>query len=345
MNGGTTILQDEMKNTGLLLQPLTIKNITLHNRLVMSPMECRKTDERGLVSPEMLDYYDARTKGGVFGLVITEHHFVSPEGRASAKQLAVTSDDVIDSNRQLVDLVHENGSKIFMQLGHAGMVAKPLDGEGIPLGPTGGDIPSPLGGTLHVTQASVDDIHRITNAFTEGAVRAKEAGFDGVDIHAAHGYLLSEFFSPITNHRQDKYGGSLENRLRFDLEVLRAIRSAVGDDFIISIRFGVDYNEFGNTLDVVEHTSKLLVEAGADVLNVSMGMGGGDRMKLTDEDVFSDAAAIAKKSVDVPVITVGNIHTAAGAESLLKDGKADLTAIGRPVFRDAEFARNLIANA
>ena len=328
----------------LLKQPLRIKNLDIHNRLVMAPMECRKTDELGDVSHGMLDYYDQRSRGGDFGLIITEHHFVSPEGRASLQQLSIVDDSKIESNRRLAELVHKNGSAIFMQLGHAGMMAKPLSGEGKALGASGGSVPSPMGGQISVTEMKQEDIDRVTECFAKAAVRAKDAGFDGVEIHAAHGYLLSQFYSPITNHRTDAYtGATLEGRIRFHQEVLQAVRKAVGAEFPISFRFGAyDYREDGSSMDEIDTASKNFVEAGADILSISCGMGGADRMTQPREGAFSDLAEIARKATGVPVITVGNIHTRSGAESLLQTGKADMVAIGRPIFRDADFARKMM---
>ncbi len=326
-------------------QPIRVRNLSIHNRLVMAPMECRKTDERGEVSPEMLEYYDQRTRGGDFGLVITEHHFVSPEGRASSKQLSIVDDSKIAGNRALADLVHRNGSAIFMQLGHAGMMAQPLPGEGEVLGACGGSFSLPRFGTVSPREMGVEDIRRVRDCFAAGAVRAKEAGFDGVEVHAAHGYLLSQFYSPITNHRKDQYtGDTLEGRLRFHLEVLGAIRQAVGEEFPVSIRFGAyDYREGGSSLEEIGPAAVKLVEAGADVLSISCGLGGGDRIMGGEEGTFSKLSEIAGQAVSVPVITVGNIHTRAGAEALLQAGKADMTAIGRPIFQDPDFARRLMA--
>ena len=334
-------------NISILDQPIQVKNLTIHNRLVMAPMECRKTDERGEVSKEMLDYYDQRTQGGDFGLVMTEHHFVSSEGRASAKQLSIVDDSKIASDHDLVELVHRNGSAIFMQLGHAGMIAKPLAGEGTVIGPCGGTFQMPMMGELTVSEMTVEDIRRVTECFAKAAVRAKEAGFDGVEIHAAHGYLLSQFYSPLTNHRKDEYTGeSLDGRLRFHTEVLTAIRKAVGDDFPVSIRFGAyDYREGGSSLEEIPEAAKMLVAAGADILDISMGMGGGHMLGQPEEGVFSPLAEIVKKAVNVPVITVGNIHTRQGAENLLQNEKADMTAIGRPIFKDPDFARNMMRKA
>ena len=337
-------MSNETNTMELLKQPLKIKNLTIHNRLVMAPMECRRTDERGEVSEDMLEYYDQRTKGGVFGLVITEHHFVSSEGRASAKQLSIVDDSKIESNRTLVDLVHGNGSAIFMQLGHAGMMAQPLEGEGKALGASTGEIPSMKGGMLPVTGMTVEDITRVTECFAKAAVRAKEAGFDGIDVHAAYGYLLSQFYSPITNHRDDEYtGNTLEGRLRFHTEVIRAIRKAVGDDFIISIRFGAyDYREGGSSMDEIQMASKMLVEAGADILNISCGLGGAQLIMQPQEGTFTELAEIAKKATGIPVITVGNIHTKEGAEAQLQDGKADMVAIGRAIYKNSDFVRTML---
>lgn len=328
----------------MLKQPLRIHNLEIRNRLVMAPMECRKTDEFGEVSQEMLDYYDQRTRGGDFGLIITEHHFVSPDGRASSRQLSIVDDSKIESNRRLAKLVRNNGSAVFMQLGHAGMMAQPLSGDGNALSASDISIPSPLGGEISAEEMSIEDIGRVTECFAKAAVRAKKAGFDGVEIHAAHGYLLSQFYSPIINCRKDAYTcETLDGRLRFHLEVLQAIRKEVGAEFPISLRFGAyDYREGGSSMYEIAAASQKLAEAGADILSISCGMGGADLLAQPIEGTFSDLAEIAKKATGVPTITVGNIHTRGGAEGLLKAGKADMVAIGRPVFKNADFARKMM---
>lgn len=205
-------------------------------------------------------------------------------------------------------------------------------------------MPSPVGGQISATEMTSEDINRVTECFAKAAVRAQQVGFDGVEIHAAHGYLLSQFYSPITNRRKDAYTGeTVEGRIRFHQEVLRAVRKAAGAEFPISFRFGAyDYREGGSSMDEIDTASKILVEAGADILSISCGMGGTDRMAQPMEGSFSELAEIARKATNVPVITVGNIHTRSGAESLLQAGKADMVAIGRPIFKDADFVRKMM---
>jgi len=330
--------------TEIIRQPLRVKNLEIHNRLVMAPMECRKTDERGMVSDEMLQYYEDRTLGGAFGLVITEHHFVSSEGRASSKQLSIADDSMIDGSRRLAELVHKNGSAIIMQLGHAGRIAKPLPGEGYPVSADTVDMTIPMIGEVSAKGLTIEEIRRITESYAKAALRAKEAGFDGVEIHAAHGYLLSQFYSPLSNHRTDEYGGdTLEGRLRFHVEVIRAVREAVGEDFVISIRFGAyDYKDNGSKMDEIPFATKILQDAGADILSISCGIGGGTEIGKPEEGTFRKLSELAKSAVEIPVITVGNIHTFKGAEEILENRQADLVAIGRPIFKNPGFARNMM---
>ena len=216
----------------------------------------------------------------------------------------------------------------------------------------GGRLLAPTGGMtapneMTTTEITAADMDKICADFVDAAKAARELGFDGVQLHCAHGYLLSQFYSPLTNHRKDEYTGeSLDGRLRFHTEVLTAIRKAVGDDFPVSIRFGAyDYREGGSSLEEIPEAAKMLVAAGADILDISMGMGGGHMLGQPEEGVFSPLAEIVKKAVNVPVITVGNIHTRQGAENLLQNEKADMTAIGRPIFKDPDFARNMMRKA
>lgn len=194
-----------------LLEPLQIHSLTLTNRLVMPPMATVKAEPDGRVSQALLDYYNDKSNGGYIGLVIIEHSFISPEGRAHKNQLSIAEDDVIDGLKDLSEVIHRNGSKTIMQINHAGGQA---DEETIGImamapsaviNPRKGNTPRELTRT---------EITKIIQAFHDAACRVKKAGFDGVEIHSAHGYLLNQFLSPLTNKREDEYGGSLLKRIR-----------------------------------------------------------------------------------------------------------------------------------
>ena len=201
------------------------------------------------------------------------------------------------------------------------------------------------------TQMTEEDIHRITRCFAEAAVRVKEAGFEGVELHGAHGYMLSQFLSPLTNHRTDAYGGSLENRVRFHLEAIRAIRETVGEDFVVAIRLGVaDYPKGepdpapgGLTAEEGVQAAVLCEQAGADLIDVSGGLYGTERGGYPGTAMFTDVSHEIKQKVSCPVAVVGRITTAEQCEKILKDGDADLVGAAMALLKDSDWAKKVIA--
>ncbi len=206
--------------------PLKIKNMELKNRLVMPPMATAKAGKDGKISNDVCTYYDEKTKRGWIGLVICEHSFVMQEGKAGAGQVSISKDEDLEGLRRLVDTIHANGTCVFAQIAHAGQRAK-KDITGMePAGPDTMD-------NQHIQE--------VIESFADAAKRAREAGFDGVEIHSAHGYLLNQFYSPLANHRTDEYG---TDKLKIHKEVIKAVRKAVGNDFPVALRLGAcDYAE------------------------------------------------------------------------------------------------------
>jgi len=209
--------------------------MTLANRLVMPPMATAKAEPDGKVSQALLDYYAEKSRGGYLSLIIIEHSYIAPEGKASENQLSVCDDTVIPGLRKLSDIIHRNGSMAAMQINHAGSAAQKDVTGATPLAPSAranprrGDMPREMSRT---------EIIDIVNAFKNASRRVKEAGFDAVEIHSAHGYLLNQFLSPLTNKRKDDYGGDISNRIRIHLQVIEAVHSAVGPDFPVQVRLG-----------------------------------------------------------------------------------------------------------
>lgn len=321
-----------------LKEPLEINGLELRNRLVMPPMATERSSG-GRVTDSLVAYYSEMTRGGYLGLVEQEHSYISPEGRASPNQVSIADDGCIEQLRRIVDAVHANGIPIFAQLNHAGSATDPSIA-------TGGMLcVSPVPPSRNPFQRSVqappkvmeqEDIDRIVGCFADAAERAKKAGYDGVEIHSAHGYLLDQFYSPLSNHRTDAYTGStLEGRVRIHTEVLRAVRGRVGDDYPVSVRLGAsDYMQGGAELSEVPFAASSLAEAGADMISISGGMCGYKRPGYREQGWFAELSHAAKEATGIPVLLTGGIVERRVAERLLEDGDADLIGVGRALLRD-----------
>ncbi|MTK12119.1 MAG: NADH:flavin oxidoreductase [Clostridiaceae bacterium] len=323
-----------------LLKPLQVGTLRLNNRLVMPPMATAKAESDGKVSQDILDYYKEKSEGGNIPLIIIEHSFITPEGKASKNQLSVSDDNMIEGLRKLADVIHQNGSKAIMQLNHAGSAAEKEVIGTMPVGPSA--VINPRKGNIprELTNKEIEDI---IQAFHDAARRTKEAGFDGVEIHSAHGYLLNQFFSPLTNKRQDEYGGSIHSRIRIHLKVIEAVRKAVGDDFPILLRLGAsDYMEGGSTIEDSQIAAKEFEKAGIDILDISGGFCGYVIPGCTEQGYFAQLSESAKKVISIPVILTGGITEAKAAEQLLADGKADLIGVGRAIFKDSTWAQRAV---
>lgn len=303
----------------------------LQNRIVFPPMANNLSDE-GLVNPKLIAHYVARSKR--VGLVIVEHSYVNPSGRVNKNQLGIYSDQCIPGLKELANAIHAAGSKCGIQITHAGSATKQeLIGQ-VPVGPSAVSHPRDGGIPREITR---QEMAGLLEDFAVAARRAVEAGFDMVEIHGAHGYLLNQFASPYTNRRSDEYGGSLENRLRFPLEVVKAVKQAVGADYPVFYRLGADDKvDGGLTVEEGAWAAVTLAEAGVDVLDLSGGLMG-FRM-LSGEGFFVYLAEAIKPLVRVPVLVTGGITTPELAESILADGKADLTGVGRALAANPDWA-------
>lgn len=323
-----------------LHEPLTTEKLTLKNRLVMPPMATSKCNEDGTMSNALLEYYDEKSRGGNIGLIITEHSYISEEGMVRKKQLSVANDQMIDGLKLLSDTIHRNGSKTVLQINHAGSAAKKeVTGLHV-VGPTTEYATDNLEEIL-TRELQIDEIHEITTKFRDAALRAKASGFDGVEIHSAHGYLLNQFYSPLSNKRNDEYGGGLLGRIKFHLEVIEAVRESVGNDFPILLRLGAaDYMEGGSDIEDAKAAAIAFEKAGVDILDISGGFCGYVRPGVTEEGYFSPLTEEIKKVVSIPVILTGGIIHAVTAEKLLSEGKADLIGVGRAIYMDSNWVEN-----
>ncbi|GBG57575.1 2,4-dienoyl-CoA reductase [Sporomusaceae bacterium FL31] len=324
-----------------LLKPLQSDLLSLHNRLVMPPMATAKSDSDGKVSSAILDFYQEKSAGGQLALVIVEHSFVQQSGKASANQLSVADDSVIAGLEQLANVLHRNGVKAVMQINHAGSATSAEITGTNPVGPSA--IANPRkGGVPH--ELTQQEIYDLVTAFRNAASRVKAAGFDGVEIHSAHGYLLNQFFSPLTNQRTDDYGGSVEARIRIHLQVIEAVRQAVGPDYPILLRLGAaDFVEGGSTIQDSQIAAREFEKAGINMLDISGGFSGYINPDNNQPGYFSSLSAAIKEVVSIPVILTGGITTAQAAEELLAAGKADLIGVGRAILQDSQWVKNAIA--
>ena len=323
-----------------LFEPGSIGKLKIRNRLVLPPMATMFAEEDGSVSDMTMDYYEARARGGM-GLIIVE--ITAPGMQCTGPhQLSLGDDRFIPGWERLAEAVHRHGAKIAVQLQHSTMENR--DGRFVQVGPSAVIVPARVMGAPDNPphELSEGEIRDIVGWFAGASVRAKKAGLDGVEIHGAHQYLVASFLSPATNRRTDKYGGSVENRARFMVEILKAVRKAVGADFPLWIRlngqeWGVDN---GQTLDDTRVFARLAVKAGAQAIHVS-GYGAGSfitKAPIADTaGVLVPLAAEIKKVVSVPVIAVGRLDPAIG-EKALAEGKADFVAIGRRNLADPELA-------
>mgnify|MGYP002544345287 CR=1 FL=1 len=321
-----------------IFEPFTIKHMTVKNRIVMTPMGTNYGEQNGEMSFLHINYYEQRAKGGT-GLLIVENASVdSPQGSNGTTQLRIDQDNYIPRLFKLCETVHKHGSCIAIQINHAGASAmrsrigmQPVSASDIP-SKAGGEIPRPL---------SKDEIMRIVEKYGEAAKRAQIAGFDTVEIHGGHSYLLSQFLSPITNKRTDEFGGSLENRARFARLVIEEVRRQVGPFFPIFLRISADeFMEGGNTLeDSLEYLKYL--EKEVDVIDVSCGLNGSIQYQI-DANYLEDGwrsymAKAVRDKFGKPTIAIGNIRDPKIADDILARGDADLIGIGRGLIADPDW--------
>jgi len=316
-----------------LFEPGRIGRLELKNRLVMPPMATNYASKDGSVAQRQIDYYEERAKGGV-GLVIVEITCVdSPVGKGTVRQICIDDDRFIPDLSRLAAAIKQHGAKAAIQIHHAGRQTSARFTGHQPVAPSPISVP----GSEQPRELTSEEIAALVAKFAEAAERAKKAGFDGVEIHGAHGYLISEFLSPLSNHRQDAYGGSIENRARFLLEVIEAIRERVGRDYPVWCRLSAMEigAEGGITLEETQVVAQLAEKAGVDAIHVSAHtVGPARRPPLAQPPCsFVPLAEGVKKVVSIPVITVGRIPPELG-EDVLGDGKADFISIGRPLLAD-----------
>jgi len=321
-----------------LFETTTLNGMTLKNRFVRSATAEGMATEDGAATPRLINLMVELVEGGV-GLIITGHTYVTKRGQATPWQLGIYDDKLIPGLRKMTDAVHKRDGKIVAQLAHSGLRANPKLIDGAPLAPTA------MEGLNEVVaqEMTSEDINATVEAFGNAAGRARRAGFDGVQIHAAHSYLLSQFLSPAFNLRDDTYGGTIENRTRILVEVVEAIQERVGKDYPLLIKINSrDFLEGGLELEDAIRAGAMLKDAGLDAIEISGGTyASGELMpirkgikKEKDEAYFKDEARAFKDQIDLPIILVGGIRSFHIAEGIVNDHIADYVSMCRPLIRE-----------
>jgi 2,4-dienoyl-CoA reductase-like NADH-dependent reductase (Old Yellow Enzyme family) len=329
---------------GKLFETTQINGMPLSNRFVRSATYAGMANPDGSVSPQLIDMMVKLAEGGV-ALITTGISSVQKEGRALPLQLEIHSDDMLPGLSQMTNAVHKAGGRIAMQIAHGGAQTTPeLIGQA-PMGP------SALHGENGFTcrEMTPKEITDVVQSFGQAAARAKKAGFDAVQLHAAHGYLLSEFLSPFFNRRTDSYGGSVKNRARMVLETYRSVRDAVGGQYPVMIKLNnTDSIDGGVSAEDMLQTAAMLAEAGIDAIEVSGGtttalfMGNPEASwgKLAPAEAYwREAAMRLKKTVRVPVMLVGGIRSYEVAAKLVDDGVADHISMSRALIREPDLVK------
>jgi 2,4-dienoyl-CoA reductase-like NADH-dependent reductase (Old Yellow Enzyme family) len=331
-----------------LFEAITIRGVRIRNRIWVAPM-CQYSAENhdGIATDWHLVHLGAFAQGGA-GLVMTEAASVSPEGRISPEDLGIYNDDQTLALQRITTFLHSQGATAAIQLAHAGRKASTFR----PWAPTHGSVPEVEGGWPTVapstiaytgyaapTALSAAGIEKVVADFIAGALRAVSAGFDVIEIHAAHGYLIHQFLSPLSNERDDEYGGSLANRARLLLRVVSGIRAAVGHDVPLIVRFsGTDWTENGWDEAQTAEVSVWAQEAGADIFDISSGGNIAGAQIPVGPGYQVPLASFVKSTAQVRVSAVGLITTPLQAETILREGQADVVMLAREMLRDPHFA-------
>lgn len=330
--------------------PIRIRGMKLGNRFMRSATHDTSADESGAVTDKSISIYKSLGEGDI-GLIVSGYAFVSAHGQAFQGQYGAHTDEMLPGLRIMVEVVHSGGGKIALQIvhaGRAGLYAPYLKDKGIV-----SLAPSKLKGSKFPhREMTSDEIEAIIKDFGAAAARAREAGFDAVQLHGAHGYLMSQFLSPLTNKRTDIWGSSPENRRRFHLEVVREVRRRVGDDFPLLIKFGImDDAPGGTILSQGIDTAREMIAAGIDAVEVSFGIGGDFMQRVVGKEAASDnerpwfreRAAALKAAVSVPVSLVGGIRSFEMAQTILNAGEADIISMCRPFIREPQLIKRWLA--
>lgn len=333
-----------MKEYKHLFAPGKIGSLYVKNRIVMAPLGSRLTTENGAVTEDMIEFYSQRARGGAGIIVIEAMAIDYPLGAGKPNHVRFCDDCYVPGHAKLVERIHECGSKAFALLWHTGINRGMLEGM-TPVGPSA--ILNPNTGIVP-HELTADEIHQIVNKFGQAAARAQTCGYDGITVHGAHGYLISSFVSAATNQRTDEYGGSFENRLRFPLEVVAAIRANTRRGYPLVMRInGNDFIEGGISMDEAVRFAQALEKAGVDAIDVSAGVYGSIDTMIEPiqypEGWKLYLAENIRNHVNIPVFGVGVIHSPEVADRAIADGMVDFVALGRELLAEPQWANKAVA--
>lgn len=322
-----------------LFEPGRIGTMQLSNRIIMAPMATLYANEDGTVSERLIRYYVERAKGGV-GLIIVENIAIAPEGKVHARELRIYGDEFIPGLAHLVASLRPYGAKIAIQPHHTGRQTTAEAAGEQPVAPS--PIPCPLRKVIP-RELATGEVEQLVEAFAEGVRRAKEAGFDAIEFHGAHGYLICQFLSRYSNKRTDKYGGDLENRMRFALEIVVRSKEKVGPDYPLFFRLSAqEFVTNGLTLEETRIIARRLQDAGIHCLDISAGNYEAGHMVVQPawlpRGCLVPLAEEIKKVVNIPVSVAGRISDPVLANSIIEQGKVDFVSLGRPLLADAYWA-------
>ena len=315
-----------------LFSPLRIRGLKLENRIVMPPLASSKATERGMVTEKLLEHYHA-FKG--MGTIIVEHCYVQQEGRLSPNQLGICCDQQLEGLKELAGVIKNNGIRAGIQLSHAGSVARKKVTGTSPRGPSAIKVPRREGELPE--ELTESEIKELVISFTAAASRATAAGFDFVELHGAHGFLINQFLSPLTNQREDGYGGHLRENLNFPLQVVRSLRQEIPEEMPLFFRLGADdLIEGGLKPEDGRQIAEILMENGVDLIDLSGGLGG--YLKTEKEGFFLYLADEIKPSLRVPVLVTGGIRSYDYADKIVRQEKTDLVGVGRELLKNPDWA-------
>ncbi|AHV97779.1 FAD-dependent oxidoreductase [Paenibacillus sabinae] len=321
-----------------IFEPGKIGNLEIKNRLVVPPMLTEYAAEDGKLTERYIRYYEEKAKGG-WGLIIAEDNAVEPRGAGFKNIAGLWSDDLMKEHKELVERVHNAGAKIAVQIYHAGREASSTIMGMRPIAPSAIQDPTQSETPVEMT---TDEVKEMIEKFAQAIRRCKEAGYDAIELHGAHGYLINQFVSPFSNKRTDAYGGNLMNRLRFPLEIIARAKELVGEEFPMIYRISADEMvEGGLTIEDTKVISQVLEQSGVAAIHASAGVYKSGSIVSAPTAirtaVFSDYAKEIRKVVNIPVFAVNKIIYPHVAESILKEGKADFVAMGRASIADPQF--------
>lgn len=330
-----------MKNKkvkSVLFAPILTGAIEIPNRFIRSATHDFMAANDGSITERQVSLFENLAKGEV-GLIITGHTYVNPGGKASPYQIGIHADNLIEGLSQITEAVHRHPSRIFLQLSHAGRQTKPKLCGGTPFAPSA--VYEPIFKVMP-KEITHEEIKAVIGDFIQSSHRAKLAGFDGIQLHVAHGYLLSSFISPYTNRRNDEWGGSLSNRLRIVVEIIRGIKGLEGKEFPLAVKLNSsDFLPRGLELKESIEIAKILEKEGIDAIEVSGGMAEAGKGSVwqglrseEEEGYFIDNAAKIKKALSIPVFGLGGIRSFSVMEKIIQKGKADLISMSRPFIRE-----------